>query len=212
MIAGRYTDEPPPMHPNTRSRICHYITGSALFKDVFKEERVYIYQMPTLMSHGMVEPSIFYSLYEASPNSEYEMIYVNRPRVMEVINTVLDDEDDENDEADYEYVFTCLTIDSSGALAVYHVSGEYNLSDTVDTYLPGRFIFYGYHDEEKTVTDMFAVAEVPGRSLSAPGEHVERLYLIKKGENEPGEFLHKSLLRPSSMPYEIGCSNSHVLF
>lgn len=180
------------MDPETKNRICHHISGSSHFVNVLKEVRVHAHRVTQTLEQK--HPLIYASLYQQSPDQR-SMIYTNPTKPIDVLWP----EDEENDEGDderfqREYVFTCLTIEHSDYnedyISSYLVSSEYNVSDDITkSHLPGRFIFfnrdYGYIRQV-----LFAVAEIPARSLLPPGSDVEHWYLQMRVGKEPGKFSH----------------------
>lgn len=137
--------------------------------------------------YDKLPPSLFADLFEQT--DEGITIYTNRTRQIDVYLN----EDDDDEEPIREYVFTCLTANSDGALLSYLVSErEYNLSDTSESHVAGRFIFFGYFDDAETVSDVYAVAEEPAKFLASSVEEVEITYLQRRGENQPGKFLYRT--------------------
>lgn len=110
------------------------------------------------------------------------MVYTNRARLIHVYG------DENDDEAIEDYAFACLTANNVRAeWSIYFVSREYNLSDTTD-HIAGRFI-YGLSDATNHNIEIFALAEESALNLSAPGAHVEHLYLRSREERKAGELL-----------------------
>lgn len=88
-----------------------------------------------------------------------------------------------------EYAFACLTVDfahPNNTVILYLVSKEYNLSDTPNPYIPGRFILQ--YQKERNIITTFAIAEEPAKPLSSRGTAVERLYLQSRRGHDTGEF------------------------
>lgn len=119
-----------------------------------------------------------------------DLVYINRTKPVDVCIT--GHEDHEDHEVYREYVFVCLTIGKKHTKSVYkyYISGEYDLSDVSGSYKAGRFLFYSDHERRQRRPELYAVAEEAARSLSTPGENVERLYLQRREGYEPGEFLY----------------------
>jgi hypothetical protein len=134
-----------------------------------------------------LKPEAFFKLYEpsiqeTSSGKEIRMIYTNRTRLSDVCVN----QNDEN--LMQEYTFICLTIDNDidkKRVHLHYVSTEYNVSDTDNTNLAGRFLFYRYV-KGKTWAEVDVFAEEPARSESAPGARVERAYLQNRHGNMPG--------------------------
>ena len=180
------------MHPDTKSRICHFITGSRYFDLVLKEKRIYLHEIYEKLIK--TEPSLILTLYEPPPGrtSGSELIYTNRNRKVSAHRKYGKDKS-----ARYEeFVFTCLTAKvQSGKEAIksYLVSVEYNLSDTPSSHIGGRFVFVYVDPNQSTEVKIFAVAEEPAKSIYTSSTLAERSYLQERMENELSKLFNCSL-------------------
>jgi hypothetical protein len=133
------------------------------------------------------KPRLFQWLYEpprTATTTDDPMIYTNSSRWINVHMA----EDDQRSVP--EYVFVCLTIrevDDQENVIVYYVSREYNLSDTPNPYIAGRFLFAESALDSRRI-EIHNVAEEPAKILAACSADAERLYLLQKAQNEPGKF------------------------
>jgi len=116
-----------------------------------------------------------------------------------------------------EYVFSCFTIIDKDEtnFALHMVSGEYNLSDTSNPYIAGRFIVSSSFDMKEIY--ILTVAEEPAKSVSVPGGAAESSYLQMRTSNMPGEFpkmFTGSFADSSDYNYDTGVarSNAHIIY
>lgn len=171
-------DPPPWIDLDTKNRICHHIGNSGFFT-LLKEKPIYMYEMYEKLRY--LKPDVLLTLYERTTSGPTDgrllnMVYVNRTEPVDVI--VLNNEELETIR---DYAFICPTTDEDQNVFPYLVSMEYNLSDDSDSYIAGRFLFY----KDDDLSEMYALAEEPARSLSTPGEKVERAFLQNRADNEP---------------------------
>jgi len=154
-------------------------------------------------------PEIFYEIYEkASPDStaesnhpggsssdsnlktsDFNFVYVNRTKPIEVINPM-------NGRRTCEYAFVCVVKEDflvSKKFVKIYVSEEYNVRDQsnpANAYFAGRFLFVP--TPGRTESQPVAMAEEPVTVLCATVSQLESLYLERKHVREPGKIL-KSL-------------------
>lgn len=178
-LTVRIVDPPSPMDTDVKNQICHYITGSDYF-EVLHEKGVYTHEIYIRLRNQ--DPSVIVNgeFNERPPVDE--MVHTNP--VIPINNHITEDDP----KTVFEYAFTCLTIDErydEDTVFTYLVSAEYNLSDTPNPYIPGRFIMV-CPDRLDNVITTTAIAEAPAKVLSTPGAIVERLYMEKREGHQPG--------------------------
>ena len=87
-----------------------------------------------------------------------------------------------------EYAFICRMITHSlinaRKVKTYYISREYNVSNSSETFIAGRFIFWPLDDQ----IHLIALAEEPAKIVSTSSFNIEVHYLETRGE--PSKFLY----------------------
>jgi len=137
---------------------------------------------------------LFDLMYEKFDNltvsDSQDAVYTNSERLITVILSPV--------QTVPEWAFLCLVRGGGPlgqqALHEYFVSKEYNVSDSLNTHIAGRFVFQ-YSDEHPKTLHLYALTEVPATTLSIPGINVEREYLERRKNNEPGQISFQNVSR-----------------
>ena len=170
------------MDENTQNEICHNITGSNLINDKHRRNRKRPTMNQSYLKFKNKYPSPFDRLYEQSmtPTFSGDKVYARKIILYKYHLEI------KSDLVIREYVFACMIADPNEENFFLHmVSGEYNLNDTSNPHIAGRFII------NHTMQGVYSVtlAEEPAKSLSVPGVDAERSYLTMREVNELGEFV-----------------------
>lgn len=174
------------MNSVSKKRICHYITERNFFDH---HSRIQIHKIYDELRWHYAD--IFGMLYEKSTKSRtpisstrHYMVYTNPIRSVTVLTSYMGNL--EPVETVSEFAFLCPVRGPQLEIRSYFISVEYDVSDSLNTYIAGRFVFRYHGNGETTI---FALAEEPATTLSTPGIMVEREYLErKKINNKPGKL------------------------